>query len=217
MFQATRERAYIIHAFPDVLPPDIENVPFIRDFRMDNPFDISDSSDWFDTPLSRLSAVEAALRCQVCKDFYDTPMITTCSHTFCSLCIRRCLTTDGMCPACRSPDQELRLRSNWVVQELAEAFQSARPSILQMGKEVRVEGKGLENIGQKRKFGDTDLAHGEIGGGQEEDKKDTPRRPTTRLEHPDNLGSRQELVREDDKSQILQSGKIRLIKGKGKD
>ncbi|PYI21002.1 DNA repair protein rad18 [Aspergillus violaceofuscus CBS 115571] len=95
-------------------------------------FDLPDSTDWLVTPLSLLAPLESALRCQVCKDFFENPVITSCSHTFCSLCIRRCLSTEGKCPACRSSDQELKLRQNWAVQELVETFQNARPSVLQL-------------------------------------------------------------------------------------
>lgn len=101
---------------------------------MDDSFAVSDSTDWLQTATPQLAQVEAALRCQVCKDFYDTPMITSCSHTFCSLCIRRCLTTDGKCPLCRAPDQELRLRRNCTVEELVEVFQIARPKLILLGK-----------------------------------------------------------------------------------
>lgn len=101
---------------------------------MDDSFAVSDSTDWLQTSTPQLAQVEAALRCQVCKDFFDTPMITSCSHTFCSLCIRRCLTTDGKCPLCRAPDQELRLRRNCTVEELVEVFQTARPALILSGK-----------------------------------------------------------------------------------
>lgn len=92
--------------------------------------DVPDSTDWLATPLACLAEVEAAMRCQVCKDFYKTPMITTCSHTFCSICIRRALSNDGQCPLCRAPEQELRLRSNWSMEESVEAFSKARPAAL---------------------------------------------------------------------------------------
>ena len=97
----------------------------------DDAFEITDSTDWLETPLRSLAGVDAALRCQVCKDFYTTPMITSCSHTFCSLCIRRCLNNDGKCPACRSQDQELKLRFNGAMQDLVEAFTKARPEVLE--------------------------------------------------------------------------------------
>ncbi|KAN0096783.1 DNA repair protein rad18 [Hyaloscypha variabilis] len=92
-------------------------------------FDLSDSTDWLKTPLPLLSSVDSALRCQVCKDFYTTPMITSCAHTFCSLCIRRCLNNDGRCPACRAQDQELKLRFNAAMEDLVEAFKKARPEV----------------------------------------------------------------------------------------
>lgn len=99
--------------------------------------DVPDSTDWLATPLSGLAAVEAALRCQVCKDFYKTPMLTSCSHTFCSLCIRRALSNDGKCPVCRASEQELKLRSNWSVEEAVESFSLARADALALARDSR--------------------------------------------------------------------------------
>ncbi|KAK2044611.1 DNA repair protein rad18 [Colletotrichum somersetense] len=96
--------------------------------------DVPDSTDWLSTPLPALSAVEASLRCQVCKDFFKTPMLTSCCHTFCSLCIRRALSNDGKCPLCRASDQELKLRSNWSMEEVVESFVKARKDTLQFAK-----------------------------------------------------------------------------------
>ncbi|MCJ1481695.1 E3 ubiquitin-protein ligase rad18 [Schaereria dolodes] len=120
---------------------------------MDSSIEVPDSSDWLNTPVAPLHAVEAGLRCQVCKDFFDSPMITSCSHTFCSLCIRRCLVHDGKCPTCRAADQELRLRKNGTVAELVEAFQAARPSVIQLGKDVVEIRKTGTYGGHKRKLG----------------------------------------------------------------
>ncbi|RAL14848.1 E3 ubiquitin-protein ligase RAD18 [Aspergillus homomorphus CBS 101889] len=113
---------------------------------MDQTFDLPDSTDWLATPLSGLAPLESALRCQVCKDFFNNPVITSCSHTFCSLCIRRCLSAEGKCPACRASDQELKLRPNWAVQELVETFQSARPSVLQLARQA--EARNSEDLEQ---------------------------------------------------------------------
>jgi E3 ubiquitin-protein ligase RAD18 len=93
--------------------------------------EVADSTDWLSTPLAGLTAVESSLRCQVCKDFYDTPMLTSCSHTFCSLCIRRALSNDSKCPLCRATEQAIKLRSNWSMEEAVEAFKAARPAILE--------------------------------------------------------------------------------------
>jgi E3 ubiquitin-protein ligase RAD18 len=108
----------------------------------DEAYDVSDSTDWLQTPLPSLAPVDSALRCQVCRDFYNTPMITSCSHTFCSLCIRHCLNNDAKCPTCRKGDQESKLRNNYVLEELVEAYKSARPNIMEYTKkreEVRLK------------------------------------------------------------------------------
>lgn len=92
--------------------------------------ELTDSTDWLNTPLAGLTPLESGLRCQVCKDFFTTPMITSCSHTFCSLCIRRYLSQEGRCPACRESDQEVKLRRNWAIEELVEHFKQSRDQIL---------------------------------------------------------------------------------------
>ncbi|PGH23725.1 DNA repair protein rad18 [Polytolypa hystricis UAMH7299] len=115
---------------------------------MDQLFDIPDSTDWLSTPLASLARVDSALRCQVCKDFFEHPVITSCSHTFCSLCIRRCLSVEGKCPACRSGDQELKLRRNWAVQELVDSFKLARKGVLEFARTARVRGAEDEGEGE---------------------------------------------------------------------
>lgn len=122
--------------------------------------DVPDSTDWLATPLSGFAAVENALRCQVCKDFYDTPMITSCSHTFCSLCIRRVLAVDSKCPLCRAPEQEMKLRSNWSMEEAVDAFVKARAA----GLDVARTGAAFKRASPKRKAED---ALGDAGSAQE--------------------------------------------------
>ncbi|PIG82589.1 postreplication repair E3 ubiquitin-protein ligase rad18 [Aspergillus arachidicola] len=140
---------------------------------MEQTFDLPDSTDWLGTPLSLLTPLESALRCQVCKDFFDNPVITSCCHTFCSLCIRRCLSTEGKCPACRSSDQELKLRRNWAVQELVEAFQNARPSVLDLAKRAATEDREDAEVGtaqpasKKRKVDERDGSNSEVSEGRQ--------------------------------------------------
>ncbi|KAI9797662.1 MAG: hypothetical protein M1825_005721 [Sarcosagium campestre] len=126
---------------------------------MDVSMTVSDPSDWLATPLSSLATLETSLRCQVCKEFFATPMITECSHTFCSLCIRRCLTADGKCPTCRGTEQEVKLRRNWSLQEAVDAYQSARGPTLAFA----IEHSGLDRLkSQKKRFSaDVDLDDGE--------------------------------------------------------
>jgi E3 ubiquitin-protein ligase RAD18 len=92
---------------------------------------VSDPTDWNDTKLPFISSLDAALRCEVCKEFYTAPMITTCCHTFCSLCIRKALHNDGKCPLCRSPGQECHLRKNTTVQDLLDAFVGCREKLFE--------------------------------------------------------------------------------------
>ena len=101
---------------------------------MDESFDVPDSTDWLGTPLASLMPVEQAFRCHVCKDFFNSPMLTSCNHTFCSLCIRRSLAVDGKCPLCRASDQESKLRGNWAMREAVDAFTKSRPAIIQFAR-----------------------------------------------------------------------------------
>ncbi|KAI7492289.1 DNA repair protein rad18 [Hortaea werneckii] len=102
---------------------------------MDPAYHVPDSTDWLNTPLKAFADLENALHCQICKEFYDTPMITSCSHTFCSKCIRTSLSTDGKCPACRTADQASKLRNNWALQEVVATFQTARPAAIEVAKQ----------------------------------------------------------------------------------
>lgn len=153
---------------------------------MDRSYDVTDSSDWLKTPVAPLGPVEAALRCQVCKDFYNTPMITSCSHTFCSLCIRRCLTNDGKCPSCRASDQELRLRRNWVVEELVDAFKTARPSILRLAQDLAEAKESRSPPLRKRKLGDTNFADDERSSTSRRKTRSQSRRSPKSFEEDDN-------------------------------
>jgi E3 ubiquitin-protein ligase RAD18 len=112
---------------------------------------VSDSTDWLSTPLSALAPLESSLRCQVCKDFFETPMVTSCSHTFCSLCIRRYLSQEGKCPACRQNDQESKLRRNWVVEELVTNFKDSRKGLLDFAKQAAEKDEIEERRPKKRR------------------------------------------------------------------
>ena len=150
---------------------------------MDSALEVTDSSDWLNTPVAPLRSVEVALRCQVCKDFYNTPMITTCCHTFCSLCIRRCLTSDGKCPSCRSSDQEIRLRRNWAVQEIVDAFQQARPGIMKLGQDLLEARQHSSLSSQKRKLDDAGIKEqAQESGQRRKTRSQSQRSPPTQSE-----------------------------------
>jgi E3 ubiquitin-protein ligase RAD18 len=120
---------------------------------MEASFELPDSTDWLSTSLPLFEPLEAALRCEICKEFYNNPVITTCAHTFCSLCIRRCIANDGKCPTCKTTCQADKLQPNIAVREIATKFQDARPKALEL---ARVKNKDDDETrplvsGRKRK------------------------------------------------------------------
>lgn len=131
-------------------------------------YDVPDATDWLNTPLSGLMPVEQAFRCHVCKDFYNSPMLTSCNHTFCSLCIRRCLSLDSKCPLCRKTDQESRLRGNWALREAVDSFKECRAAILEF---ARKPAPAIAVASPKRKSINT----GERGYEEEHTRKRTRR------------------------------------------
>jgi len=133
---------------------------------MDSAYDVPDSTDWLNTPLALLSHLESALHCQICKEFYDTPMITSCSHTFCSRCIRTSLSADGRCPACRASDQASKLRNNWQLQEVVSTFLAARPQALKIAREERDEANNARKPAKRKRaiLDSDDTAEAERGG-----------------------------------------------------
>ncbi|KAK9386113.1 hypothetical protein V1515DRAFT_616828 [Lipomyces mesembrius] len=105
--------------------------------------EISDPSDWTGTRLPSLLMLDSSLRCRICKDFFKSPFMTECAHTFCSLCIRKCIASTptseaACCPICRAPVLEIRLRRNQVVEDLVEWFENARAAIMTTAKEEPV-------------------------------------------------------------------------------
>lgn len=115
--------------------PTVVNYPLLVVEMLSNG-QVPDPTDWIGTPLASLSSLESALQCHVCKELFETPMITSCSHTFCSLCIRRCLSQDGKCPACRSGDQESKLRRNWAMEECVTVYQKQRDDLLTLARKI---------------------------------------------------------------------------------
>ena len=59
------------------------------------------------------------------------------------------MSNDGQCPACRTKDQELKLRLNSAMEELVQAFVKARPDIMAVAVANKSEEKG--NTSPKRR------------------------------------------------------------------
>ncbi|CAG8545953.1 1231_t:CDS:2 [Paraglomus occultum] len=77
--------------------------------------DISEPSDW---PQPEYQDFDRATRCSICKDFYNAPVITKCSHTFCSLCLQRYITINSSCPTCRVTVALSETRKNHAVEDI---------------------------------------------------------------------------------------------------
>ncbi|KAK3721050.1 E3 ubiquitin-protein ligase rad18 [Vermiconidia calcicola] len=133
---------------------------------MDGTYDIPDPSDWLDTPLKGFSDLENALHCDICKEFYDTPMITSCCHTFCSKCIRTCLSTNGKCPSCQTSDQANKLRNNWVLQTIVDQFLTTRPAALEVARKEKVQEEQAKRPGKRKRavLDSDDIAQAEQDG-----------------------------------------------------
>lgn len=87
--------------------------------------------DGIDDPLdfksSHLQTLDENLRCPICKEFYDTAMIlSTCSHSFCAICIRRSLASEQCCPKCRTPSHDSNLHNNYDMDNVINAWKQSR-------------------------------------------------------------------------------------------
>jgi DNA repair protein Rad18 len=137
-------------------PPSSQTPPTLADSAMDPSYNLPDSTDWIATSIPSFEPLEAALRCEVCKEFYENPVITNCSHTFCSLCIRRCITSDGKCPTCKAANQADKLLPNFAVREIVNRFQEARSQALELARRDKSDSDAIGTT-KKRKLEDTDI------------------------------------------------------------
>ncbi|KAI9311657.1 hypothetical protein BX666DRAFT_1994176 [Dichotomocladium elegans] len=85
--------------------------------------DVDDPTDFKDPKLQKL---DHDFRCAICKELFTTPVqLTTCVHSFCSVCIRRRLTQERHCPTCRTPADESKLVRNGVLDDCVNNWRSA--------------------------------------------------------------------------------------------
>ncbi|NWU42675.1 RAD18 ligase, partial [Hylia prasina] len=77
--------------------------------------------------------VEDLLRCGICFDYFSIAvMIPQCSHSYCSLCIRKFLSYKTQCPTCCVAVSESDLKNNRILDDLVKSFISARQQLLQL-------------------------------------------------------------------------------------
>ncbi|XP_066051513.1 E3 ubiquitin-protein ligase RAD18 isoform X1 [Chamaea fasciata] len=83
--------------------------------------------------LAPLKAVDDLLRCGICFDYFSIAVIIPqCSHSYCSLCIRKFLSYKTQCPMCCVAVSESDLKNNRVLDDLVKSFNSARQQLLQL-------------------------------------------------------------------------------------
>lgn len=92
--------------------------------------EINDPSDWANCKLPSLVDFDSYLRCQICKDFLKAPVLTTCGHVFCSICIRRAITETNKCPVCLEETYESGLRKVLLLDNIIKWFNNNRSTLL---------------------------------------------------------------------------------------
>ncbi|OQR92449.1 E3 ubiquitin ligase [Thraustotheca clavata] len=97
--------------------------------------EIDDEWVW---PQSLVEArhLEGFLRCQVCGDFMNGPvLLRECRHCFCSECVRKHLLvrgTGGNCPECKQACTPGDLIPNRPLEQVIGLFRTLKPKILQL-------------------------------------------------------------------------------------
>ncbi|XP_033338270.2 uncharacterized protein LOC117227274 [Megalopta genalis] len=70
----------------------------------------------------QLKHIEDLMFCGICYEYMNTSVITSCSHNYCSLCIRKYLHYKTQCPTCFSETFEKDLRKNKTLDEIIAQF-----------------------------------------------------------------------------------------------
>lgn len=114
-----------------------------------NLLDSTDVQDPTDFPPSStapgLRALDSALRCNICQELYEAPVVLTCGHCFCSLvrvmvtvsaqlyhwssflqCARNQLNAKPTCPTCWKETTVSTFRVNPAMEEAVTAWKEAR-------------------------------------------------------------------------------------------
>ena len=84
------------------------------------------------------SLLEEELSCPVCSDIFRDPVILSCSHSFCKVCLQQCWDQKGSqeCPVCRRRSSLDRLPPNLSLRNTCEAFLKERSQRAKAGSEV---------------------------------------------------------------------------------
>ncbi|KIR32071.1 DNA repair protein rad18 [Cryptococcus deuterogattii MMRL2647] len=84
----------------------------------------------------QLRRLDRSVVCQICKEPFTAPVSIACGHSFCSHCIRSSLDVQKKCPSCNEPASEGSIRRNRALEEIAEAWEQSRPTLIDLSKPV---------------------------------------------------------------------------------
>ncbi|CAH7677160.1 expressed protein [Phakopsora pachyrhizi] len=109
----------------------------------------------FPSKLRNLGALDSTLRCPICKDFYQAPVIihiSNCCHTFCSACIRTCFNNNSdmrigasglggvgssqRCPICKVAAQEEKIKPVPTLEAAVKVWEEARSEVFKLIEQV---------------------------------------------------------------------------------
>jgi E3 ubiquitin-protein ligase RAD18 len=93
--------------------------------------EVSDPSDWNETKFPNFGDFDSYLRCQICKEFLKAPVLTTCGHVFCSICIRRTISETNKCPVCLDETYESSLRKVLLLDNIINWYTINRSALIQ--------------------------------------------------------------------------------------
>lgn len=132
----------------------VHHLPSVRAFMwktdVKDLLDSTDVQDPTDFPPSStapgLRALDSALRCNICQELYEAPVVLTCGHCFCSLvrvtitisrlhlitgapflqCARSQISVKPACPSCWKETAISSFRINPAMEEAVTAWKDAR-------------------------------------------------------------------------------------------
>lgn len=92
---------------------------------------VSDPSDFAHCSEPRLVEFDSLLRCHICKEYQTAPVLTTCGHSYCSVCIRKYLIHTAKCPICSKEIREANLQRNVLLEQVVICFKTLRDDLLE--------------------------------------------------------------------------------------
>ncbi|KAH9977341.1 hypothetical protein BGW80DRAFT_1288714 [Lactifluus volemus] len=98
-----------------------------------------------------LRALDSALRCKICQELYDAPVVLTCGHCFCSLCARTQLDEKPVCPTCWNETTISSFRVNPAMEEAVTAWKDARRVVLGIINKATIEASGSPRPAKRHK------------------------------------------------------------------